>query len=737
MDRIDELRKLIRYHANLYYVMDEPEITDADYDALFNELLALEKEHPELITDDSPTQVIIGDFVTGFEVVKHEVPMLSLANAFTEEELKGFFSSKGISEDTLMACEPKMDGLAISIIYENGVLTRGATRGTGVEGEDVTTNVKAIRSIPHKLTGKIIPTLLEVRGEVFMPRNVFEKLNERAREENTKPFVNPRNAAAGSMRQLDSAIVAKRNLAFFAYNVTRCEGVELPKSHYKRLELVGEYGIPLNPLVEHKPLHSVLDYIQLINDSRDELNFDIDGCVIKVDDVTSQEKLGFLSRTPHWAIAYKYPAEEQSTTLLDVEFQVGRTGAITPVAKLEPVFVGGVTVSNATLHNADEIVRLGVWIGDDVIVRRAGDVVPQIVALSGVSKGSKEIIFPDKCPVCDSPIEKEPGGVKRFCTGGIRCSAQRIEALKHFASRHAMDIEGLGDKVAIQLVETGLVKRFGDIYNLTLNDLLKLDGFSNKSAGNLLAAIEKHSNVRLDTLLYALGIRGVGRATAETLASHYQSIEAMQNTDKETLTSLNDIGDKLATTILNYFTDKEKMEDLKYLFDSGVSYGWKQHARKSSALEGKNIVITGSFPGHTRDSVKAIIVSHGGSVKNDVNLYTDYLVSGDGGGGKRNKAKKLDIPIISLEELEALCDEADYFKSPAHRLIFILTNMDGASRSDALGIKRVHFSDKEKATAWRDDILKVIEDGDVSELKPDVVKYAKARLLETYNLMVG
>lgn len=535
LQRLEELKESLHYHAVRYYVEDNPEIPDAEYDRLMRELLDIEAQHPDLVTVDSPSQRVGGKPLSEFSEVQHEVPMLSLDNAFDDSELDSFHKRAqdrvGNQSVKQYCCEPKLDGLAVSLLYENGVLVQAATRGDGTTGENITENVRTINAIPLKLRGNDWPERLEVRGEVFMPKAGFEKLNELARQKGDKVFVNPRNAAAGSLRQLDSRVTASRPLSFYAYSVGVVQGAELASSHYERFLQIKSWGLPMCP--ETKRVDSLADvkaYYQDILQRRDALPYEIDGVVIKIDDIAIQERLGFVARAPRWAIAYKFPAQEEITTLNDVEFQVGRTGAITPVAKLEPVFVGGVTVSNATLHNADEIERLQVKIGDQVVIRRAGDVIPQVVSVIRERRpeNAREIVFPSHCPVCDSHVERMEGEAVTRCTGGLVCQAQRKQALKHFVSRKALDVDGLGDKVIEQLVDREMVETPADLFKLSAGILTVLERMGPKSAQNIVNALDKSKLTTLPRFLYSLGIREVGEATAANLAQHFKTLEAIQ-----------------------------------------------------------------------------------------------------------------------------------------------------------------------------------------------------------------
>ncbi|VEH68567.1 DNA ligase [Rodentibacter pneumotropicus] len=548
--QINNLRKTLRQYEYEYHVLDNPSVPDSEYDRLFHQLKALELENPELVTSDSPTQRVGAKPLSAFRQIRHEIPMLSLDNAFSDEEFYAFVKRiedrLGESSSPLTFCaEPKLDGLAVSILYEDGVLTQAATRGDGTTGEDITLNIRTVRNIPLQLLTENPPARLEVRGEVFMPHEGFERLNEHALEHGEKTFANPRNAAAGSLRQLDPKITSKRPLVLNAYSVGIAEGVDLPSTHYERLQWLKSIGIPINPEIRLcHDAEEVLAFYHAMQNKRSKLGYDIDGTVLKINDIALQNELGFISKAPRWAIAYKFPAQEELTVLNDVEFQVGRTGAITPVAKLEPVFVAGVTVSNATLHNGDEIARLDIAIGDTVIVRRAGDVIPQIIGVLRERRpeNAKPIVFPTNCPVCDSQIIRIEGEAVARCTGGLFCEAQRKEALKHFVSRKAMDIDGIGGKLIEQLVDRELIHTPADLFKLDLNTLTRLERMGKKSAENALNSLEKAKHTTLARFIFALGIREVGEATALNLANHFKTLEALQNADFEQLQQVPDVG---------------------------------------------------------------------------------------------------------------------------------------------------------------------------------------------------
>ncbi|PRO71140.1 DNA ligase [Alteromonas alba] len=661
--QLEALREKINDYNYQYYVLDDPSVPDSEYDRQMQALQALEAEHPELITPDSPSQKVGGEPLGAFEQVTHEVPMLSLDNAFEEADLKAFEKRllDRLKADNKLAfsCEPKLDGLAVSILYENGVLVRAATRGDGQVGENITANVRTIANVPLKLRGADLPERIEVRGEVFMPRDGFEKLNENQRNAGLKVFANPRNAAAGSLRQLDSRITAKRPLMFYAYSlgVVAPDDFTLPDSHHERLRQLAEWGIPLCPDIGITEGSSgCLAYYEQILSRRDGLAYDIDGVVFKVDAIALQQQLGFVARAPRWAIAQKFPAQEEMTRLLDVEFQVGRTGAITPVARLEPVFVGGVTVSNATLHNQDEVERLGVCIGDTVIIRRAGDVIPQVVSVVADKRpdDARKIQFPAQCPVCDSQVEKLADEAVARCTGGLICPAQRKQALKHFASRKALDIDGLGDKLIEQLVDAGLLKTPVDIFNLTFPALIQLERMGDKSAANLLQAIHNAKQTTLPKFLYALGIREVGETTAANLALHFQTLEAIQNASLDDLQAVQDVGVVVAEHVFNFFNESHNTEVLEGLLSAGLN--WPEIEAPDEAdlvLDGKTCVVTGTLSQMSRNDVKALLQQAGAKVAGSVSAKTDFLVAGEKAGSKLAKAQELGVEVWDEERLMA------------------------------------------------------------------------------------
>ncbi|EGS59482.1 NAD-dependent DNA ligase LigA [Vibrio cholerae] len=658
--RLTELRKTLHEHGVRYYVEDAPTIPDAEYDRLMRELLKLEAAHPELMSSDSPSLRVGGRPLDAFESVVHEIPMLSLDNAFDDSELESFYRRMTdripAVQHSAFCCEPKLDGLAVSLLYENGVLTRAATRGDGTTGENITENVRTIKSIPLRLQGADFPTCLEVRGEVFMPKAGFEALNARALKKGEKQFVNPRNAAAGSLRQLDSKITAQRPLAFYAYSVGVIEGGELATSHYQRFLQLKGWGLPICP--ETKLVTSLAEvkaFYQDILQRRQSLAYEIDGVVIKVDDIQLQERLGFVARAPRWAIAYKFPAQEELTLLNDVEFQVGRTGAITPVAKLEPVFVGGVTVSNATLHNADEIERLGVMVGDTVVIRRAGDVIPQIVSvvLERRPENAKPIVFPTRCPVCQSDVERVEGEAVARCSGGLICQAQRKEALKHFVSRKAMDVEGLGDKVIEQLVDREMVSTPADLFRLRAGELTILERMGPKSAQNVIDALNKAKQTTLPKFLYALGIREVGEATALNLAQHFLSLEAIQQASLEQFIEVPDVGVVVASHLQAFFAQDRNQQVINELLEQGITWPALTAApvAVNSAIAGKVVVLTGSFTQLSRNDAKAALQALGAKVTGSVSKNTDMVFAGEAAGSKLAKATELGIQVFDEQAL--------------------------------------------------------------------------------------
>lgn len=655
-----QLREQIAHHNHQYYVLDAPQIPDIEYDRLMRALEAIEAAHPELVTPDSPTQRVGGEALAKFAEVQHEVPMLSLSNAFDDEEVRDFgrrARERLDTESIAYVAEPKLDGLAVSLLYEGGVLVRAATRGDGARGEDVTHNVRTIESVPLRLRGDAYPARLEVRGEVFMSRAGFEALNARARTQGEKTFANPRNAAAGSLRQLDPRIAAARPLEIYCYGLGLVEGGAMPDTHFEMLMMLRSYGLRVNPETQLLGnLEACLDYYRDILDRRARLAYDIDGVVYKVNRFDQQQTLGFVSRAPRWAIAHKFPAEEEITVLEEIEVQVGRTGAITPVARLAPVFVGGVTVTNATLHNEDEIARKDVRIGDTVIVRRAGDVIPEVVSvvMARRKQGARKFKMPRECPECGSAIERGEGEAVARCTGGLYCPAQRREAIKHFASRRAMDIEGLGDKLVEQLIEAELIHTVADIFTLRQTDVAALERMGAKSAENLIVAIKKASATTLPRFIFALGIRQVGEATALALAQHFGSLDALQRSSVERLETVADVGPVVAASIHHFFDEPHNQAVIKALVRAGVH--WSDLAPVSAQaqpLAGKTFVLTGALT-QSRDHYKARLIALGAKVAGSVSKRTDYVIVGADPGSKAAKAESLGIAILDEQGIEAL-----------------------------------------------------------------------------------
>ncbi len=661
-EEINSLKEQLNYHNYRYYVLDAPEIPDAEYDRLMRRLQKLEALHPDLVTADSPSQRVGAEPLPAFTQVQHELPMLSLENAFDEEEMRDF--NRRICDrlkdhsDIEYACEPKLDGIAVSLLYRDGELVRGATRGDGTTGEDITANVRTIPSVPLRLLSTGYPSTLEVRGEIYMPKAGFEALNARAREKGEKTFVNPRNAAAGSLRQLDPRLTAERPLQLCVYSVGLVADGDLPERHTDILYALNRWGLRINKeMAVAENIDACLAYYQRLSAKRPDLEYDIDGIVFKVNQRRLQEQLGFVSRAPRWAIAYKFPAQEEVTRLLDVEFQVGRTGAVTPVARLEPVFVGGVTVSNATLHNRDEIERLGVVIGDTVVIRRAGDVIPQVVSVVVERRpaDAQPIDFPEHCPVCGSPVESVPGEVVVRCSGGLVCAAQRKAAVLHFVSRRAMDIDGLGEKLVEQLLDSELVHSVADLYHLQHEQLAALERMAAKSADNLLAALEKSKSTTLPRFLHALGIREVGEATARNLAMHFGSLEALAAADEEQLQQVADVGPVVAHFVAEFFQQPDNLTVIDALRKAGVHWPNIEVEKKApAALEGVTFVLTGTLETMSRNDAKALLVDLGAKVAGSVSAKTDYLVAGPGAGSKLTKAREFGVEIMDEDALLTL-----------------------------------------------------------------------------------
>lgn len=659
--RLEKLRQQLRYHNHLYYVLDDPQIPDVEYDRLFRELQALETAHPELITPDSPTQRVGAAPLTEFGEIKHAIPMLSLGNVFSDEELLAF--DKRIHDrlksdvETEFVAEPKLDGLAISILYENGVFTRAATRGDGETGEDVTHNVRTIASVPLRLLGEGYPSVLEVRGEIYMPKAGFEAFNAKMRALGEKTFVNPRNAAAGSLRQLDPRLTAQRPLDIFCYAVGLVEDGIVPDTHYAILQQFRAWGLRVCPDIRIvQGAQGCLDYFHEIGARRNSLPYDIDGVVYKVNSIATQQELGFISRAPRWAIAHKFPAQEEITELEGVDFQVGRTGALTPVARLKPVFVGGVTVSNATLHNMDEIERKDVRIGDFVIVRRAGDVIPEVasVILERRPAGAASIVMPTHCPICGSEVQRPEGEAVARCSGGLYCPAQVKEAIKHFASRKALNIDGLGDKMVEQLFDAGLIRHVDDLYSLDVEAVAALERMGKKSAENLIAALESSKSTTLERFIYALGIRNAGEGTAKGLARYFGSLEAIQAANEETLKLVPDIGVIVAANVAQFFAEAHNRDTIQHLRDLGVHWAnYEAKPAEALPLAGKTYVITGTLS-RAREDIKADLEALGAKVSGSVSKKTTALIAGENAGSKLTKAQELGVEILGEDSLSVL-----------------------------------------------------------------------------------
>jgi DNA ligase (NAD+) len=652
--RAAALRASIETHNRNYYVLDRPTISDAEFDALYRELQALEHEHPSLVSPDSPTQRVGGAPLAAFEPVRHAVPMLSIrTETNTTPEGAAQFDARirrdlGLADDAPPVeydAELKFDGLAVSLRYERGRLVVAATRGDGEVGEDVTRNIHTIRAIPLELEARKPPGVLEIRGEVYMTRKDFVRLNARQEAAGLRTFINPRNTAAGAVRQLDPAMTAQRPLRFFAYGIGEVQDWTPPATHAALLDALAAYGLPVDP---HRRIvrgaAELVAFYEAVSAARDDLPFDIDGVVYKVNSLALQRELGFVTREPRWAVAHKFPAEEMATELVDIGVQVGRSGAITPIARLKPVFVGGVTVTNATLHNEDEVRRKDVRIGDTVIVRRAGDVIPEIVRVLTERRpaDAREFVMPAQCPECGSAIVRLPDEAVARCTGGLICPAQRKQALRHFASRHALDIEGLGEKLIDQLVESGRVQTAADIYALTADDLAALERMAEKSAANVVAAIDKSRSTTLPRFIYALGIRHVGEATARDLAAHFGSLAPLLDASDAELLAVRDVGPVLAEAIHDFFAEPHNRDVIAALQRAGVH--WKEGAPRRAAagpLAGRTFVLTGTLPTLSRDDAKALLEAAGATVAGSVSKKTDYVVAGADAGGKLVKARAL------------------------------------------------------------------------------------------------
>ena len=663
--KLDSLRSQIRHHNYLYHALDTPEIPDAEYDRLLRDLQTLEQEHPELITRDSPTQRVGAEPITAFGTVKHKIPMLSLDNAFSEDALRSFHRrlterlELEVDAAVSYSAEPKLDGAAVSLLYERGDFVRGATRGDGSTGEDITHNLRTIEAVPLRMRGRKFPDVLEVRGEVFMPRARFLQFNELARQRGEKSFVNPRNAAAGSLRQLDPRLTAERPLDIYVYSVGLVEEGSLPDRHSEVLHQLQLWGFKVCPEREVvEGIEGCLAYYRKTAERRDSLEYDIDGVVYKVDRLDYQRELGFVSRAPRWAIAHKFPAQEELTVVRDVEFQVGRTGAVSPVARLEPVFVGGVTVSNATLHNMGEMHRKDVRIGDTVVVRRAGDVIPEVVkvVIERRPANTTPVPVPEKCPVCGSAVTRIADEAIVRCTGGLFCPAQRTEALKHFVSRRALDIDGMGAKLIEQLVAVDVLHTPADIYRLQKEELLALDRMGEKSSDKLLAAIEKSKHTTLARFLYGLGIREVGEATSVALANYFGNLNSILDAMEAELQQVPDVGPVVASRIRAFLDEDHNRRIINELVDLGV--GWTETEPASRPAEGpcvgKTFVLTGTLSRMTRDQARARIQALGGKVSGSVSKKTDYLVAGENAGSKLSRAQSLGIQILNEPAFEEL-----------------------------------------------------------------------------------
>ena len=658
--RAQQLRKAINQHNYHYYVLDDPKVPDAEYDRLMQELIELESTYPELVTPNSPTQRVGAAPLPEFKDVKHIVPMLSLSNAFNEEDMQAFdkrVRDKLKLDNIIYSGETKLDGLAVNILYEDGELIKSATRGDGYVGEDITQNIKTILQIPLSLMGVKIPERIEVRGEVFITHKGFEQLNKKQKENNEKIFANPRNAAAGSLRQLDAKITAERPLSFFAYGIGEYKGEIILNSHAQILEQLRLWGLPTSP--ESRLINGVskcIEYYDSIGKRRTELEYDIDGVVFKVDSVLQQQQLGYVSRAPRWAIAYKYPPMEEITRVLDIEVQVGRTGALTPVARLAPVSVAGVTITNATLHNLDEIRRKDIRIGDWVYIRRAGDVIPEVVrVIKEKRKNVTKFVMPERCPVCDAEVIKQPDEATYRCSGGISCSAQSTQAIIHFVSRKALNIDGLGEKLIVQLKETGLVKTVADLYELKFEQLVNLDRMGEKSANNIINAIDKSRSTTFERFIYALGIREVGEATARTLARHFKDIESIQIASVEELEQLPDVGPVVANNIHVFFQQIHNQEIINRLIAAKIHWDVSEGSREQK-FEGVSFVLTGTLSKMTREEAKEKLIALGAKVSGSVSNKTNYLVYGENPGSKYEKAMQLNIPALTEEQFLELIE---------------------------------------------------------------------------------
>ncbi len=661
---IANLRQQVETWNYDYYVLDSPQVPDVEYDRCLQQLIKLEQENPQYITPDSPTQRVGGKPLSGFTQIHHEVPMLSLDNAFEERQLNDFDrrirERLHLSDAMEYACEPKLDGIAASLLYEKGHLVRGATRGDGTVGEDITQNIRTIKSIPLKLLGSGWPDRLEIRGEIYMPKSGFDTLNEQARAAGEKGFMNPRNAAAGSLRQLDARITATRPLEMCCYSVGLVElgeGQSLPDKHADVLRCFHHWGLRINTEMRVvSGIKACADYFEKMAHKRDSLAYDIDGIVFKVNDLILQQRLGFVAKAPRWAIAHKFPAQEEMTLIKAVDFQVGRTGAITPVARLEPVFVGGVTVSNATLHNADEVARLQVKIGDTVIIRRAGDVIPQIVSVVEAKRPSsaQTIIFPQYCPVCHADVERVEGEAVARCSAGLSCPAQSKRAIKHFASRKAMDVDGLGDKLVDQLVDAGLISNVVDLFTLRWQELVALERMGEKSASNLLSALNEAKQTTLPRFLYALGIREVGEATAKSLSDYFLTLPGLMEASVQELLEVDDVGPIVAEHIFSFFKQNDNILIVQALLNAGFEWPVIEVTPQEKMLSGKVIVLTGNLSSMSRVEAKERLQALGAKVSSSVSKKTDVVFAGAAAGSKLSKAEALGIEVRDEAALQKL-----------------------------------------------------------------------------------
>ncbi len=655
VDDIDQLKNDIMEHDYQYYVLDDPAISDHEYDQLMQSLIAIEKQYPNLITNDSPTQRVSGQVQKGFESFVHRKPMLSLDNVFSQEALAQFHqkaSAKLAVDELIMAAEPKLDGLAVSLVYQQGLLIHGVTRGDGMAGENITHNIRTIHSIPLKLRGKNIPDYVEIRGEVFISKQSFEKLNKWCFDQGQKAFVNARNAAAGSLRQLDSSVTSQRSLSIYCYGIGYLSTDIVIDTHEHLWHQLREWGMPVNP---HSQLCGTLQacyqYYDELHRMRAQLDYEIDGVVYKINHKDHQESLGHSHRAPKYAVAYKFPAEEAHTVVEAIDYQVGRTGVITPVARLVPVFVGGATISNATLHNIQEVHRKDIRVGDTVVVRRAGDVIPEIVKpiLSKRPANHKQVTLPDSCPSCLGPIVISDNGIVAKCASGAQCQGRLVQAIKHFVSKKAMDVDGLGDKIVKQLVDQGLVLKPSDIYALSIDNVMGLERMAEQSVHNLMAAIEVSKGTTLARLIYALGIPEVGQATAKNLANHFGELNQIMTADEQTLQGIDEVGPIVARNIVNFFEQDSHTDMIKQLEERGVS--WTHHKNISQHLQGKTIVITGKFSQYSRDELVEYCESHGARISQSVSQKTDYLLCGEDPGAKLIKSKELGVAIIEVNDM--------------------------------------------------------------------------------------